>query len=114
MSQALYDSLLEKWQDFLSGKMYIAYTDFMPEIEVQDTYDDMAEDFCEEYKYSEKTKKLAFFGQWWDTFKDEFYQKLDKEGVKIIHENPMKGDWDFGKKFEFIKGQWKEVEAEKR
>jgi len=109
MSQVLYDSLLEKWRDFLSSRMYIAYADLMPEYEVNDSYDDLVHDFCKEHGYSNRTKEMAFYKKWWDTFKDEFYQKLDEEGVEIIHEKPMKGDWDFGKKFEFVKGEWKEV-----
>lgn len=109
MSQALYDALLEKWQDFLSGKMYIAYAQLMHEYGVNDLYDDLVDEFCKEYGYAERTKEMAFYGVWWDTFKDEFYQKLDKESVRIIHENPIKDDWDFGKNFEMVKGEWKEA-----
>lgn len=94
MSQVLYNSLLERWRDFLTSKQYIAFG-LEPEIVIQNLYDDLVDEFCKEHGYSERTEELAFFGRWWDTFKDEFYKKLDKEGVKIIHEYPMAGDWDY-------------------
>lgn len=109
MSQALYDSLLEKWQNFLSGKMYIAYENLMRESDVNTLYEDLVDEFCEKHSYSERTKEMAFHGKWWDTFKDEFYKKFDEEGCRIIHETPMKGDWDFAKKFNLVNGRWEEV-----
>jgi len=117
MSQRLYNSLVEKWKNFLwvetSSMGRIPAGSLMTEEEVDDLYNDLVRDFCKKYRYSERTKELAFYSKWYDTFKDEFYQTLEKEGVKIIHENPMEGDWDYGKKFRFNpKGYWEEVKNE--
>jgi len=113
MSEALYYKLLERWREFLCEETNpmgrIPSGSLMPEEEVNDLYDELVKDFCQKYGYSERTKNLAFYGAWYDTFKDEFYKTLEEEDVKIIHENPMEGDWDYGKKFRFNpKGYWEE------
>jgi len=84
MSETLYNSLLRKWIEFLDEE----FSPFAPEVtsdEATEHYDDLSHDFCKEYGYSEKTEEMAFHKLWYDTFADEFYQRLDKEGIKIIH-----------------------------
>ena len=103
MSMALYDSLLEKWIDFLNDNEDLYCYSLMPEEWVEEQYDFLVTNFCKKYNYKEKTENMAFYDLWWDTFVDEYYQKLEDEGLKIIHENPVKDDWDYGKKFEVDK-----------
>jgi len=83
MSEALYNSLQLKWSEYLEDEFYpIAYW-YTPE-EVTEEYDHLVVSFCEKHDYSEKTKEFAFHGQWYDTFADMYYQKLEGEGVVII------------------------------
>jgi len=110
MSEALYDSLVEKWHDFVDGELRML-SDLMPEEEVDELYDNLVHDFCKRYNYSEKTRNFVFYDRWYDTFADIFYQKLEDEGVKIIHEQSIESDWDYGKQFRFnvVKGHWEEL-----
>jgi len=110
MSQALYDSLVKKWESFLDESDELRFlTDLMQEDDVDELYDTLVKGFQKKYRYSEKTTEMAFHDAWCDTFKDMFYQRLEKAGVKIIHSNPMEGDWDYGKKFGFGKYGWEEA-----
>jgi len=108
MSFALYDSLVEKWRDFLNQQTGACASLMLGE-DVDDSYYDLVDDFCEEHNYSEKTKNFAFHGRWWVTFADEYYQRLEDKGVKIIHNNPTEHDWDYGKKFKFENFGWTEL-----
>jgi len=82
MSESLYNSLQEKWRDYLdqeyfpSGFVFTSY-------EATEEYDDISHDFCKKHGYSQKTEEFAFHNQWWDTFADIFYVKLEKEGITI-------------------------------
>jgi len=98
-----------KWGDFLSEQSRDYCGSLMPESDVNDLYDNLVADFCEEHEYAERTREMTFYDKWYDTFKDEFYQSLDRKGIKIIHANPSETDWDFGRKFELVKGDWQEV-----
>jgi len=114
MSDALYDSLVEKWQDFLDQTDELKnLAELIAEDDADDTYDELVREFCKKHGYSEKTMNMAFYDRWWDTFADMYYQKLEDEGVKIIHDNPQEGDWDYGKKFHFdLKYGWVEITKE--
>lgn len=100
--------MLRKWNDLL-GEELTSFLEFMPEEDVDDQYEELVDKFCRKYDYSERIKNLAFYDRWWDTFADEYYKVLEEGGTKIIHDTPMEGDWDYGKKFEFKKGYWEEV-----
>lgn len=69
-SQRLYDSLREKWENFLNRKEY--------NICDYEDYADFVDDFCEEEGYGEGLKEMAFFDLWWDTFADEFFKKVEE------------------------------------
>lgn len=84
MSDALYNSLQRKWRDYLDEE----FSPFSPEItsdEATEHYDELAHDFCKKHGYSEKTEEMAFHKSWYDTFADEFYLRLEREGIKIVH-----------------------------
>ena len=109
MSERLYESLLGKWRDFLDAELRML-SELVTVDDVDDEYDELVREFQKKYHYSEKTINMAFYDQWYDTFKDEYYKKLEEEGVKIIHAFPQEGDWDYGKKFRFdFKYGWVEV-----
>jgi hypothetical protein len=108
LSLALYESLREKWNDFLD-EFFVPFSPLLSEDEVDDEYDDLVYDFCEEHGYKERTKDFAFYGRWYDTFADEYYGRLEKAGVKIFHENPEEADWDYGKKFRMGDKGWEEI-----
>lgn len=78
MSLALYEKMRERWIDFLNAKVYLEEPE--DEIHLANMYDDLAEKFCKEHGYSEKTLEFAFHGRWWDTFADLYYQELEKNG----------------------------------
>ena len=80
MSEALYEKLVEKWKEFLDKQSLIPPED---EDDLEESYDYLAQDFCREQGYSNKTLEFAFHGQWYDTFADEYFQTLEhKEGWK--------------------------------
>ena len=108
MSVALYDNLVERWKDFLGTNLWIL-DDLMHEEGVEEQYDDLVSSFCKEYEYSDRTQNFAFYERWWDTFADEYYQRLECADVKIIHENALPEDWDYGKQFEVTSKGWKEL-----
>jgi len=107
LSLALYEKLVDLWREYIYNNLHI-FSSLMSEEEVEEEYEDLVNGFCEKHNYSERTKNY-FFDRWYDTFADMYFQELEKAIVKIIHDNPQKGDWDFGKKFEFTnKGYWQE------
>ena len=85
MSEALYNKLVERWVDFLDDDEYFSYP-ADPE-SLMDNYDDLASRFCEKYRYSEKTEEFAFHGQWYDTFADEYFKRLEKHGFDNFPED---------------------------
>ncbi len=78
MSEALYNKMRERWSDFLTLKSYLAEPRDLDHLD--ELYDTLVDDFCENYDYSDKTKAFAFHGQWSDTFRDDYYKILEKEG----------------------------------
>lgn len=83
MSEALYNSLQRKWSEYLEEEFYPSATEYTSD-EAQREYDSLVIAFCREHDYSEKTREFAFHGQWYDTFVDMYYQKLESEGIVII------------------------------
>jgi len=109
MTEALYNSLLAKWEDFLNSHWPVGTDPIMDECLVLDRYDILVEEFCKQHNYSDKTKEFVFYGHWWDTFRDKYYLHLEKEGIKTKHESPMEDDWDYNKQFRLVKGCWVEA-----
>ena len=83
MSEALYNSLQEKWREYLDTDFYPSAASYTPD-EATEEYDDTSHEFCRKHGYSERTEEFAFHGQWWDTFADMYYKKLEEEGIVII------------------------------
>lgn len=83
MSDALYNSMQLKWSEYLEEEFYPSAASYTPE-EATEEYDHLVVGFCEKHNYSEKTREFAFHGQWYDTFVDMYYQKLEDEGIAII------------------------------
>ncbi len=78
MSEAMYNKMRERWYDFLNAKRYLGEP--RDRENLMDMYDDLADEFCEECEYSDKTKEFAFHGQWFDTFADDYFKILEKGG----------------------------------
>lgn len=83
-SDKLYNSMEEKWLEFLEDNLYYP-GDNLSEGDASEMYDGLAEDFGKEYDYNEETIEMAFHKRWYDTFVDDFYKKLEEEGIEIIH-----------------------------
>jgi len=83
MSDALYNKMLEKWIEYLEEETGIYLSEIKDRDSAIELYDTLAHDFCEDYGYKEKTEELAFHGQWYDTFADEFYKLLEREGIDL-------------------------------
>lgn len=96
MSEKLYESMLGRWKDFLDDEFWPCSSE-MTEDTADDEYDNAVDDFCKKYRYSNRTKEFAFYDRWWDTFKDEYYQKLETLGVVILHNAPQSSEKGSGK-----------------
>jgi len=83
MSEKLYNSMLEKWITFLEDNWYYV-GDAVDSDEASDMYVGLKEDFEALYKYKEEIIEMAFHEKWYDTFANEFYAKLEKEGIEIL------------------------------
>lgn len=77
-SDRLYESLREKWYDFLNNRWELPDPDISIE-DADDLYDNLVDEFCEEHNYSAPLKEMAFMDIWWDTFKDDFFKKLERD-----------------------------------
>ena len=82
MSAVLYYSLVQKWRHFLERRCWATELR-LPTEDADDYYDELVDDFCDEHGYSDRTKYFAFYDRWWDTFKDDFYQELENQGVEF-------------------------------
>lgn len=82
MSEALYNKMRERWDEFLydQGRLETP-TSFENQLDI---YDNLAHEFCEEHEYSKKTEEFAFHGRWWDTVADDYYKKLEEQGWKGV------------------------------
>jgi len=90
MSQVLYDSLGEKWRNFLSENFFPCGGELSKD-DADEEYDWLVYDFCMQYGYSEKTKNFVFYDRWYDTFADDFYKELERKGATIIHNQREEG-----------------------
>lgn len=90
MSGALYDSLVEKWRDYLENHLWIL-DDTMQNEDVDDEYHELVSNFCKEHGYSERTENY-FFNRWYDTFADMYFQELEKASVLKVPKRRRKNE----------------------
>ena len=86
MSEAFYNSLFKKWTEFLDETDQIVLADKITEDDADEQYDLLVSLFCSKYNYKERTKNMAFYDVWYDTFADEYYGKLEDKRIEIEHE----------------------------
>jgi len=91
MSEAVYNSMQRKWNEYLDEEFYPQDATYTPD-EASEEYDQLAHSFCKENDYSEKTEEFAFHGQWYDTFADMYYLKLEKHGAEILRTSNKTGE----------------------
>jgi hypothetical protein len=77
--------MLQKWKDFLEDNDMLILDENMPEDDSDEQYDLLVRLFCTKYGYTEKTKEIAFYDKWYDTFADEYFKKFEEAGIEIKH-----------------------------
>ena len=85
MDEKTYNKLKDEWIDFLHGNLF-PYSEEISEDDVEELYDDTVYQFKKQHDYKEKTIEHAFYEECYDTFKDEFYCRLEELSVTINHE----------------------------